>query len=179
MAHSQHKETLTLKGYIEEKRDGSIKMSARLMNTAGKDIRRFEVDGINVRTTSDTEMEIYNNGVQRSVQVYEKHSQVHVFDSEGNNFSVTNHYDQVERKSEEIVDREFVKAQMPGIVVRLPVKKGDKVKKGDAVAYLEAMKMEHKIVAQEDCTIVDVLVKEKGFVEAGQPLLKIQSNSAN
>lgn len=63
---------------------------------------------------------------------------------------------------------------MPGIVVRLAVKKGDLVKKGDAVAYLEAMKMEHKIVAQEDCTIAEVLVKEKGFVEAGQPLIKIQ-----
>lgn len=66
---------------------------------------------------------------------------------------------------------------MPGIVVRLVVKKGDHVKKGDAVAYLEAMKMEHKIVAQEDSTIVDVLVKEKAFVEAGQPLLKISAAS--
>ena len=42
------------------------------------------------------------------------------------------------------------------------------------------MKMEHKIVAQEDCTIADVLVKEKSFVEAGQPLVKIlvSSNAA-
>lgn len=42
------------------------------------------------------------------------------------------------------------------------------------MAYLEAMKMEHKLVAQEDCTVVEVLVKEKAFVEAGQPLAKIQ-----
>lgn len=122
-------------------------------------------------------MDIYMGGVQRSVQVYSKHHQLHVFDSEGNNFSVTNLYDQVERKKEEIVDREFVKALMPGIVVRLTMKKGDHVKKGDAVAYLEAMKMEHKIVVQEDCQIVDVLVQEKGFVEAGQPLIKIQPTS--
>lgn len=37
--------------------------------------------------------------------------------------------------------------------------------------------MEHKIVAQEDCSIVDVLVKEKAFVEAGQPLFKIQASA--
>jgi biotin carboxyl carrier protein len=168
-----------LKGYIEQNRNGSVKLSARLMNTVGKDIKKFEVDNLELRTVSATEMEIYNNGVQSRVQVYEKHHQIHVFDREGNNFSVTNHYDQVEKKTEQIVDKEFVKAQMPGIVVRLPVKKGDKVKKGDAVAYLEAMKMEHKILAQEDCTIVEVLVEEKGFVEAGQPLIKIQSAAGN
>lgn len=149
-------------------------MSARLIDTHGKDIKQLTLERVSVIRKSANELSIYTNGVQRSVQVYQKHHQLHVFDAEGNNFEVTNHYDQVEKKKEEIVDKEFVKAQMPGIVVRLAVKKGDSVKKGDAVAYLEAMKMEHKIVAQEDCTIVDVLVKEKGFVEAGQPLLKIQ-----
>lgn len=150
-------------------------MSARLIDTHDKTMKKLQLDKVSITRKSANEMTIYANGIQRSVQVYQKHHVLHVFDHEGNNFEVTNHYDQVEKKKEEIIDKEFVKAQMPGIVVRLPVKKGDHVKKGDAVAYLEAMKMEHKIVAQEDCTIVDVLVKEKGFVEAGQPLLKIQS----
>ena len=62
---------------------------------------------------------------------------------------------------------------MPGIVVRIVAKKGDDLKKGDAVAYLEAMKMEHKIVAQEDCSVAEVLIVEKLFVEAGQPLFRL------
>lgn len=157
--------------------DGTITVSARLIDTHGKTLRKVQLDKVSIIRKTPNEMSIYTNGIQRSVQVYQKHHVLHVFDREGNNFEVTNHYDQVEKKKEEIIDREFIKAQMPGIVVRLAVKKGDTVKKGDAVAYLEAMKMEHKIVAQEDCVIADVLVKEKGFVEAGQPLIKIQPSA--
>ena len=36
------------------------------------------------------------------------------------------------------------------------------------------MKMEHKVVASADLEIVEVQVKEKEFVEAGQPLFKIK-----
>ena len=152
-----------------------MSLSARLIDPEGKDIKKMHFERVEVSRKSANELSIYTDGIQRSVQVYQKHHVLHVFDKEGNNFSITNRYDVVEKKKEEIIDKEFIKAQMPGIVVKLPVKKGDKVKKGDAVAYLEAMKMEHKIVAQEDCTIAEVLVKEKGFVEAGQPLIKIQA----
>lgn len=160
---------------MKQHADGTVSLSARLIDTQGKDIKKLELNNVSISRKSPNELTIYADGIQRSVQVYQKHHELHVFDREGNNFLVWNHYDQVEKKREEILDREFIKAMMPGIVVRLAVKKGDVVKKGDAVAYLEAMKMEHKIVAQEDCTIADVLVKEKGFVEAGQPLIKIQA----
>ena len=39
---------------------------------------------------------------------------------------------------------------MQGVVIRYKVKKGDKVAEGDAVAVLEAMKMEQNILANKE-----------------------------
>jgi 3-methylcrotonyl-CoA carboxylase alpha subunit len=46
-------------------------------------------------------------------------------------------------------------APMPGKVVSFAVKAGDKVSKGQALAVMEAMKMEHTIAAPADGTVAD------------------------
>ena len=38
-----------------------------------------------------------------------------------------------------------VKSTMPGIIIKIKVKVGEKVKKGDVIAILESMKMENDI----------------------------------
>ena len=43
-----------------------------------------------------------------------------------------------------------IKAPMPGTILKINVKVGDSVKKGDVVCVLEAMKMENDICAPED-----------------------------
>ena len=77
-------------------------MSARLIDTHGKTMKKLQLDKVSITRKSANEMTIYANGIQRSAQVYQKHHVLHVFDHEGNNFEVTNHYDQVEKKKEEI-----------------------------------------------------------------------------
>ena len=52
-------------------------------------------------------------------------------------------------------------APMPGTIVRVDVKVGDVVKKGDVLVVLEAMKMENDICAPADGKVVAVSV-EKG-----------------
>ena len=49
-----------------------------------------------------------------------------------------------------------VKAPMPGTVVKINVKVGDAVKKGDVLCVLEAMKMENDIMAPADGVIASV-----------------------
>ncbi len=51
-------------------------------------------------------------------------------------------------------------APMPGAVMRLNVKAGDTVSKGDTLLILEAMKMEHAIPAPFDGTVEEILVAE-------------------
>ena len=51
---------------------------------------------------------------------------------------------------------------------------GKKVKKGDTVCIIEAMKCMNEIQAEEDGEIVEVLAKDGELVEYGQPLFKIR-----
>lgn len=51
---------------------------------------------------------------------------------------------------------------------------GKRVSKGDTVCIIEAMKCMNEIQAEEDCEIIEVLVKDGELVEFGQPLFKIR-----
>ncbi len=53
------------------------------------------------------------------------------------------------------------------------VLKGDKIKKGDVLCIIEAMKMMNEIIAEEDGTLLDVCVQEGQLVEFSQVLFKI------
>jgi pyruvate carboxylase subunit B len=66
-----------------------------------------------------------------------------------------------------------VTVPMQGVVIRYNVKKGDKVAKGDAVAVLEAMKMENNVLANKDGMIKEIYVKEGTTVTPGDVLMSI------
>ncbi len=62
---------------------------------------------------------------------------------------------------------------MPGNIMNIKVKKGDKVEKGQVVLILEAMKMENDIVAESTGTVSKILVEVGSSVQAGAPLIEI------
>ncbi|MEO5606862.1 MAG: acetyl/propionyl/methylcrotonyl-CoA carboxylase subunit alpha [Polaromonas sp.] len=64
-------------------------------------------------------------------------------------------------------------APMPGKVVSFAVKAGDKVSKGQPLAVMEAMKMEHTIAAPADGTVEELLYAPGDQVSEGAELLKI------
>ena len=57
-----------------------------------------------------------------------------------------------------------IKAPMPGTILKINVKVGDSVKKGDVVCVLEAMKMENDICAPEDGVVASVEVAQGASV---------------
>lgn len=63
---------------------------------------------------------------------------------------------------------------MPGKVVAVHVSAGDCVSKGDPVAAIEAMKMEHQVIAPADGTIREVLVQVGEQVDAQAPLVVLE-----
>ena len=65
-------------------------------------------------------------------------------------------------------------APMPGKVVQIHVKKGQRVERGTPLAVLEAMKMEHRIVAAADGTITEIFFAAGDLVEDGAELLTLQ-----
>ncbi|MEO6117372.1 MAG: biotin carboxylase N-terminal domain-containing protein [Pseudolysinimonas sp.] len=67
-----------------------------------------------------------------------------------------------------------VKAPMQATIVKLAVKEGDKVVKGDLVVVLEAMKMEQPLTAHKDGTIAKVDATVGSTVSSGHQLLAIE-----
>jgi pyruvate carboxylase subunit B len=67
-----------------------------------------------------------------------------------------------------------VTTAMPGSIVDVKVKAGDKVNAGDAVLVIEAMKMENEIQAPKSGIIVAVHVKKGDTVTPDESLLEIQ-----
>lgn len=64
-----------------------------------------------------------------------------------------------------------IKSPMPGNILKVNVKVGDKVNKDTVVAVLEAMKMENEIFAGQDGTIASVEVAQGASVSAEQVLI--------
>jgi biotin carboxyl carrier protein len=64
-------------------------------------------------------------------------------------------------------------APMGGVIVEVSVKEGDKVKAGDKVAVIEAMKMKTMIAAEHDGTVKNIQIKVGDAVDAGQVLMTI------
>ena len=67
-------------------------------------------------------------------------------------------------------------APMPGKVIDLKVKKGSKVKSGETLVILEAMKMEHSIKATEDGVISELFIASNDQVENGALLMVLDSD---
>jgi acetyl-CoA/propionyl-CoA carboxylase biotin carboxyl carrier protein len=63
---------------------------------------------------------------------------------------------------------------MQATIVKLAVKEGDKVVKGDLVVVLEAMKMEQPLTAHRDGTIAKVDATVGSTVSSGHQLLAIE-----
>ena len=64
-----------------------------------------------------------------------------------------------------------VRAPMPGTVLKVNVKTGDNVKRGQSLIVLEAMKMENEITAPEDGTISVINVTSGKSAASGEVLL--------
>ena len=73
-------------------------------------------------------------------------------------------------------DMGSLKAPMHGSVVDLLVNVGDMVKKGDTLVIMEAMKMEHTIVAPADGAVNEFFFERGALVESDVELLSFEAN---
>ena len=64
-------------------------------------------------------------------------------------------------------------APMPGLVLKILIAKGDVVTKGTPLIVLEAMKMEHQILAAHDGTVSAVNCREGELVQPGLELVEL------
>jgi 3-methylcrotonyl-CoA carboxylase alpha subunit len=68
---------------------------------------------------------------------------------------------------------------MNGTVVDVLVEAGSRVKEGDSLIIMEAMKMQHAIKAPSDGCIVDVFYAKGELVDGGSELLTFTTDTAS
>ena len=98
-------------------------------------------------------------------------SSVWVFEDGGIIFKL---YEPLSRESNTVANTSAVIAPMPGLVTHVAVEKGQSLQKGDKIVLLEAMKMEHCLVAPMNCEVEHVLVAEGDQVEAAAELVRFK-----
>ena len=64
-----------------------------------------------------------------------------------------------------------VAAPLPGVILTVCVSVGAKVKKGDKLFVIEAMKMENDVLAEQDGTVTAIAANKGATVQTGDALL--------
>ncbi len=70
--------------------------------------------------------------------------------------------------------QERISTPMPGKVIKIPVKVGDKIEPGQTVIIVEAMKMQSEYKVKRECKIKEILVREGDTVEGNQTLVILE-----
>jgi 3-methylcrotonyl-CoA carboxylase alpha subunit len=122
-------------------------------------------------TETGTRMDLRFNNQRQTVQTWQVDENVHIFCALGATQIVE--IDALAHAGEAAAEGGRLTAPMPGKVVSFSVKAGDVVKKGQALAVMEAMKMEHTIAAPVDGTVAELLYAPGDQVNEGAELLKL------
>ncbi len=70
-------------------------------------------------------------------------------------------------------DPREVRAFIPGVIAEVRAKRGARVREGDVLLLLEAMKMFNEVCAAADGQVTEVAVKPGDRVEKGQLLVRL------
>ncbi|WP_438992367.1 acetyl/propionyl/methylcrotonyl-CoA carboxylase subunit alpha [Lentibacter sp.] len=104
-----------------------------------------------------------------------KDGKAYVFAQYGLSFDVI---DPLERAASVGAGAALIEAPMPGLVKAVFTRAGEPVKAGDRLAILEAMKMEHSLLAARDGIVAEVLCEAGAQVEAGAALIRLEEEDA-
>ena len=113
------------------------------------------------------------NGQRARLQAYRLGEQVHLFSAGGATqitvIDLLAHAGVAQHEAGRLT------APMPGKVLSFAVQAGDKVSRGQALAVMEAMKMEHTIAAPADGVVAEILYASGDQVQEGAELLRLQA----
>ncbi|WP_319824218.1 acetyl/propionyl/methylcrotonyl-CoA carboxylase subunit alpha [Thalassovita sp.] len=134
----------------------------------GNNAALVEVDGLIVEA-------VWRNGWtfdgDRAAHWTRKGDTITVYADYGLSFRVV---DPLDRATSAAGDGNLIEAPMPGLVKAVFAKAGQQVAAGDRLAILEAMKMEHSLLAARDGVVAEVLAAAGSQVEAGAALIRLE-----
>ncbi len=69
---------------------------------------------------------------------------------------------------------DFITSPLPGKIISINVKQGQKIKRGDLLLVLEAMKMENEVFASHEATVKEIYAKAGDTVETNARLIRLE-----
>jgi len=133
--------------------------------------------------TQTLEWQVHGEAVQLQwgeqrlrAQVYAVKDQLHVFADLGS--ASVQFINPLAHAAQDAAAIGNLTAPMPGKLLSFAVKVGDQVKTGQALAVMEAMKMEHTVAAPADGTVAELLFAPGDQVSEGAPLLRLDTLAA-
>ena len=116
--------------------------------------KKFEVEVEKVTESKDQAKSTGKNVMEASVNAAEKYRDA--------------------SSSEATGAEETIQAPMPGTIMSIKVNVGQKVKKGETLFILEAMKMENEIMSPRDAVVTKLMVSSGTPVKTGDILILLK-----
>lgn len=121
-----------------------------------------ELEDVTPRSKFENEVEVVVGGKKYEVKIEEVGAVPPILEKE------VRVMEAIEKEEEKVI-----KAPMQGTIIRIPVKVGDKVEKGEVVVVLEAMKMENEVGSSVSGVVKTIKVSEGDAVAAGDILVVV------
>ena len=121
-----------------------------------------------------------------SIIVDNKTYTVYMAESEGRKFAFVEGEQLLIQEAEKVKEKRFtfegegieggkiVCAPMPGKILKILVSEGEKVRKNQSLAIVEAMKMEHEIKSSIDGFVKKINFKEEEMVDTEEPIVELE-----
>ncbi|MDQ7917439.1 acetyl-CoA carboxylase biotin carboxyl carrier protein subunit [Mesonia sp. MT50] len=146
------------------------------------DVTQSEIESLDVKTLSSNSYHVLHDHTSLKVEVtkqdfFNRNYQVKI---NGNTYdiAIANELDLlIEEMGLSLGSLQMVndiKAPMPGLILEVNVKEGDKFKEGDYLLVLEAMKMENTLTAPRDGVVKSVSITKGETVEKNQLLIEME-----
>ena len=126
-----------------------------------------------LRSTRPEQHELYLGERRVTVSTYKVGEQVAVFGAHGS--ALVTEVDVIAHAGQGQSEAGRLTAPMPGKLVAFLAKPGDAITKGQPLAVMEAMKMEHTITAPRDGVVAELLFAIGDQVGDGAELLRLQA----
>ena len=152
-----------------------------------KDMEESKLEELNIAFPDGTKIEMKKNGDKKCGQIMPPPpmgymSQIPPMSLTSNIPNVPDlKKDNISASAKEEENYMLIKSPMVGTFYSKPspkaesfVKVGDKVKKGDVVCIVEAMKLMNEVESEFDGEVVEICCKDDEMVEYGQTLIKIK-----
>ena len=102
-----------------------------------------------------------------NINTYKKSYEVEIIDAESR-------YIKNRKKSLQEGSENVIASPMPGKVVKIPVKVGEEIKKGQTIIIVSAMKMENEYKSTIDGKVKKIFVTEEDTVDSNQPMVLLE-----